>query len=142
MTCTYHQLLRACFNFFFDYGLLNTLTLFAVDTTFLTLSLSNLDPGRKSGIPRNFLNLENLNALRTANWHPEVTSQYRLKATGKVIHMGMEIRGKILKNFENFLNCEFPPVVEVERILSSEKIPPTIGKIPVGSGEDKSVNQR
>ena len=65
-----------------------------------------------------------------------------MKATGKVIHIGIEIRGKILKNFENFLNCEFPPVVEVDKILSREKMPPTIGNIPVGSGDDKSVNQR
>ena len=73
---------------------------------------------------------------------PEVTSQYRLKAAGKVIHMGTEITGKILMSFENLRIVELAELALELRMLRSDIIPPMRGRIPVGSGDVKSWNQR
>ena len=56
--------------------------------------------------------------------------------------MGMEMMGITLKNFENFRNYAFPPAVFVLRMLSRDKSPPMMGKMPVGSGELRSLNHR
>jgi len=71
-----------------------------------------------------------------------VTAQYKLKAAGKVIQIGIEIRGMTRMNFANFRKFAFPPVVLVLRILSMDKTPPITGRIPVGSGLLRSLNQR
>ena len=64
-----------------------------------------------------------------------------LNAAGNVIQIGMEIKGMILNTFANFLNDELLPEVFVLITLSIENRPPIIGKIPVGSGELRSLNQ-
>jgi hypothetical protein len=63
-----------------------------------------------------------------------------LNAAGKVIQIGIEIRGIILKNLENFCICAFPPALEL-KIFNIEKTPPNIGNMPYGSGALKSLNQ-
>tara|TARA_B110000305_G_C19337484_1_gene587345 strand:- start:748 stop:987 length:240 start_codon:yes stop_codon:yes gene_type:complete len=65
-----------------------------------------------------------------------------LNADGKVIQIGIDNKGKILKNFENLRNCELLEAEVLElTILRKEKRPPIRGSIPVGSGALKSLNQ-
>jgi hypothetical protein len=53
--------------------------------------------------------------------------------------MGTAIIGMNFKNFFIFLNAAGPPEDElVFRILTKDKIPPSTGRIPVGSGELRS----
>ena len=54
--------------------------------------------------------------------------------------MGIDINGRSLRNLPNLRKLEFPPAVFVLITFSNENTPPTIGKIPVGSGELRSLN--
>jgi len=58
------------------------------------LSRSSFDPGKYYGMPQKSRNDSILNRLTERSCTPAVTSQYRLKAEGNVIHMGTEMNGK------------------------------------------------
>lgn len=68
--------------------------------------------------------------------------QYKLKAAGKVIQIGTEIKGINTIYFLNLRIIEEVFMVDVICMLRREIIPPAKGRIPVGSGDDKSLNQR
>ena len=63
-----------------------------------------------------------------------------MKATGKVIQIGTEIKGISFINFLNLLIILFPELALVLMMLMNDKHPPRIGRIPVGSGELISWN--
>lgn len=65
-----------------------------------------------------------------------------LKAAGKVIQIGIDTRGKIFINFENLRIYEFPVAALEVEIFKYDIAPPIIGRIPVGSGLLRSLNQR
>ena len=116
--------------------------LLPVYINFLTLRRSSLEPGKQSAKPRNLLKNVNLKLIVIINWTPDVIIQQILNADGKVIQIGIDNKGKILKNFENLRNCELLEAEVLElTILRKEKRPPIRGSIPVGSGALKSLNQ-
>jgi len=61
-----------------------------------------------------------------------------LNAAGKVIQIGIDINGKTLSIFENFLATGLPVLPLTLMIFRSEKTPPIKGRIPKGSGELRS----
>ena len=61
---------------------------------------------------------------------------------GNVIQTGIDIKGKINKNFLNFLIVGFMLFVDVDKMFNNESIPPTIGNIPYGSGALRSLNHK
>lgn len=60
---------------------------------YLALRRSSFDPGRYSGMPQKLRNQFVRNKLTTVSCTPAVTSQYKLKAAGKVIQIGTEMKG-------------------------------------------------
>lgn len=85
----------------------------------------------------------NLKLVVTIICKAAVIIQYILKADGKVIQIGIDNNGKILKNFENLRNYELLEAAVLELItLRKETRPPNKGRIPVGSGALKSLNHR
>ena len=76
------------------------------------------------------------------SWVPEVTNQYRLNATGNVIHIGTDIIGSILSILENFLAMALLELALLLSTFSRENTPPITGKMPVGSGDVRSLNHR
>jgi hypothetical protein len=65
-----------------------------------------------------------------------------LNALGNVIQIGTEIKGKMYTNLRNLRITTEVFIVEVLKMFNSEIMPPANGRIPVGSGEDKSVNHK
>ena len=64
-----------------------------------------------------------------------------LKATGKVIQIGIDNKGNTKRYLLSFLIVVVKFVVVVDMIFSSDTKPPTKGSIPKGSGDDRSLNQ-
>lgn len=61
---------------------------------------------------------------------------------GKVIQNGIVSSGIIYKYFLNLRIAGLEFEAEVVRMLSKLTKPPRTGKMPVGSGDDKSLNQK
>jgi hypothetical protein len=89
-----------------------------------------------------FLNFRFLNKFKTTSWIKEVVIQYKLKALGKVIHTGMVRKGMKYMYLFILLIIGLILVVDVDNTFSKVKEPPTIGRIPYGSGDDKSWNHK
>jgi len=62
--------------------------------------------------------------------------------TGKVIHTGTVIRGIKYKYFLSFIIVGLAEPFGFVSILNKVTTPPRIGRMPVGSGEDKSLNHQ
>lgn len=65
-----------------------------------------------------------------------------LKAAGKVIQTGIVIKGRMNMYLLKFLMVGFKFVVEVDMMFINVTEAPMTGRIPMGSGEDKSLNHK